>query len=98
VLQNPYPKPDFFSGPHYVYIVGQNISCLPGNVLAYENPQFGQSRVNVLYADGRVEAIDLARLQKEVRETYENLKRPIPSEEAACLGLDSVPPDSDAEK
>ncbi|MEJ5258810.1 MAG: hypothetical protein WHS88_01325 [Anaerohalosphaeraceae bacterium] len=98
VLQNPYPKPDSFSGPDYVYIAGQNRSCPPGNVLAYENPQFGQSRVNVLYADGRVEAIDLARLQKEVRETYENLKRPIPSEEAACLGLDSVPPDSDAEK
>lgn len=98
VLQNLYPKPDSFSGPNYFYIAGQGILSSGRNVLAYENPQFGQSRVNVLYADGRAEAIDLVRLQKEVRETYENLKRPIPSEEAACLGLDSVPPDSGAKK
>lgn len=77
------------SGPDYIYIAGQDTTCSPQNVLVYDNPTFSRDEMNVLYVDGHVEAVDLAKLRDKVTKTYENLKRPIPEEEKKRLGITS---------
>ncbi len=72
-------KPKGFSGPSYVYIVGQKPSGAYDNILAYEQPSFSKdSTVNVLFIDGHVEAMNKTRFDEKLKKTYENLGRPVP--------------------
>lgn len=90
ILESPYPRGGMLtSGPDYIYIAGQDTTCSPQNVLVYDNPTFSRDEMNVLYVDGHVEAVDLAKLRDKVTKTYENLKRPIPEEEKKRLGITS---------
>jgi prepilin-type processing-associated H-X9-DG protein len=78
VLTSP-QKPKGFSGPSYVYIGGQKPSGAYDNVLAYEQPSFAKdNKVNVLFIDGHVEAMDKTQFDEKLKKTYENLGRPMP--------------------
>ena len=71
-------KPDDFDGPSYVYIGGQTMTMSPGNVLIYENPEFCDDTINVLFLDGHVEAMSSEAFGEAVEATYERLGRPVP--------------------
>ena len=86
-LESPYARRKTTEGPDYIYISGQPWRGPLQNVLAYDNPTFERDPLNVLYLDGHVEPVDLARLQKDVKRTYEALGRPIPEAEAKRLKL-----------
>jgi len=64
--------------PHYVYVTGQDTSCAPGNVIAYENPAAELEEYNVLYVDGHVRAVSKQQLIDDLKQTYENLGREMP--------------------
>jgi len=49
-------KPPGFDGPSYIYIAGQTVAMEPGNIVAYDNPEFCSDKINVLYMDGHVAA------------------------------------------
>jgi prepilin-type processing-associated H-X9-DG protein len=71
-------KPGDFDGLDYIYIPGQNVTMNPMNIIAYENPGYCYEGVNVLYNDGHVEFEKPDQFRKELEETYNRLKRPVP--------------------
>ena len=71
-------KPEDFDGPSYIYIPGQDLSMRPGNVLAYENPEFCVDGVNVLFLDTHVEFMKPQAFRQALEATYTRLKRPLP--------------------
>jgi len=75
-------KPSWFDGPSYIYIPDQIVKGNPGNIVAYENPEFGMDRVLALFLDGHVEAMDYDRFQSELEATYERLGREMPGQES----------------
>ncbi|MEN6575836.1 MAG: hypothetical protein ABFD90_05785 [Phycisphaerales bacterium] len=82
ILESP-RKPDWFDGPSYIYIPDQTTAGnVAGNIVAYENPEFGMDKVLVLFLDGHVEAMDHDRFQSELEATYERLGREMPGEES----------------
>lgn len=71
-------KPEDFDGPSYLYIPGQDMSMHPGNVLAYDNPEFCTEGVNVLFLDSHVEFMKPQAFRQALEATYTRLKRPLP--------------------
>jgi len=45
----------------------------PGNIVAYENPEFAKDKILVLFLDGHVEAMTREAFQRELEETKERL-------------------------
>ncbi|MCP4452227.1 MAG: hypothetical protein GY809_12250 [Planctomycetes bacterium] len=77
-------KPEGFVGPSYIYIAGQDIagsstSINPNNVLAYENPDYCQGGINVLYLDSHVAWETPDRFMQELAATYNRLGRSMPN-------------------
>ena len=77
VLESP-RKPKDSAGPSYIYIPGQSLSMNPGNMVAYENPEFSADSLNVLFLDGHVERMKPDAFRRELKETYERLGKPMP--------------------
>jgi len=77
ILDSPH-KPKDFSGPSYLYISGQTTAADYHNIVAYENPDFGKDKINVLFLDGHVEAMTPEAFQRELRATCERLGRKMP--------------------
>jgi len=77
VLESP-RKPKDFVGPSYIYIPGQSLSLYPGNIVAYENPEFSADGLNVLFLDGHVEFMKPEAFRRELKETHERLGKPMP--------------------
>ncbi len=71
-------KPKGFAGPSYVYVGGQPKTIDPHNVLAYENPAYLTDKINVLFADGHVEAMKPEAFRRALQETYERLGKEMP--------------------
>ncbi len=71
-------KPANFNGLSFIYIPGQTTSDEPGNILVYENPEFCSDGVNVLFVDSHVEFVKKEDFIRELKATYERLKRPMP--------------------
>jgi prepilin-type processing-associated H-X9-DG protein len=91
VLESP-RKPKDFTGPSYIYIPGQSLSMNPGNIVAYENPQFRADGVNVLFLDGHVESMKPDAFRQELKETYERLGKPTPEIKFKGEGEDVTKP------
>lgn len=71
-------KPKDFDGPAYMYVAGQNTSMYPGNILAYENPEYCREGINVLFLDGHVEWMKTDAFRRELEATYKRLGREMP--------------------
>ena len=71
-------KPKDFEGPSYVYVGGQPKTTDPRNIVVYENPEFCTDRINVLFLDGHVEAMDPEAFRSGLKATYERLGREVP--------------------
>jgi beta-lactamase regulating signal transducer with metallopeptidase domain len=71
-------QPKDFHGPSYVYVPGQSVEMYPGNIVAYENPEFSADGVSVLHLDSHVEFVKPEDFRRELRETYERLGKPMP--------------------
>jgi prepilin-type processing-associated H-X9-DG protein len=71
-------KPPGFDGPSYIYIAGQTVAMEPGNIVAYENPEFCSDKINVLYLDSHVAAETREDFLENLEATYERLGRPMP--------------------
>jgi len=71
-------KPKGFSGPSYIYIAGQTTEMYPGNIVAYENPEFCREGLNVLFLDSHVEFMKPDEFRQELEATYKKLGRPMP--------------------
>ncbi|HPC96692.1 MAG TPA: DUF3352 domain-containing protein [Sedimentisphaerales bacterium] len=91
-------KPDDFDGPSYIYIAGQTTTMPPGNILVYENPEFCDDTINVLFLDGHVEAMSSEAFGEAVEATYERLGRPVPqSDDEEELEDEFEEPDTESE-
>jgi prepilin-type processing-associated H-X9-DG protein len=77
VLESP-RKPKDFTGPSYIYVPGQTRDTDMHNVLVYENPEFSKDRVNALFPDGHVEAMQPDQFRQELEATYKRLGKPMP--------------------
>ena len=77
VLESP-RKPKDFDGPSYIYITGQSAASPPDSIIAYENPEFCVDKINVLFNDCHVEAMEPAKFKKALEETYKRLGREMP--------------------
>ncbi|UCG47983.1 MAG: hypothetical protein JSU94_21195 [Phycisphaerales bacterium] len=71
-------KPRGFDGPSYIYIAGQTVGMAPGNIVAYENPEFCSDKINVLYLDSHVAAETRQDFLEYLEATYKRLGRPMP--------------------
>jgi prepilin-type processing-associated H-X9-DG protein len=71
-------KPEDFDGPSYIYIPGQTMSMFPGNILAYDNPEFCRDGVNVLYLDCHVAFVKPEEFREDLAETCKRLGREVP--------------------
>ena len=71
-------KPKDFKGPSFIYIPGQTLSMYPGNIVAYENPEFSADGINVLFLDSHVEFMKPEAFRRELKETCERLGREMP--------------------
>ena len=76
LLESP-RKPADFDGASFIYIAGQSTSMNPNNVVVYENPEFCDEKVNVLFLDSHVEVVDQDELLDALEETYERLGKPM---------------------
>ncbi len=71
-------KPKGHDGPDFIYISGQDLSMYPGNIVVYENPEFGSDGTNVLFRDSHGECMKPDDFLRELEETYERLGREMP--------------------
>ena len=72
-------KPIGFVGPSYIYIAGQTALMDPRNVVAYENPEYCQDGINVLYLDSHVFWQKTDEFLQALAATYKRLRRPMPN-------------------
>jgi prepilin-type processing-associated H-X9-DG protein len=77
VLESP-RKPKGFQGPSYVYVGGRPKDLDQRNVVVYENPAFSTDKINVLFADGHVEAMKPEAFRQALQATCERLGREMP--------------------
>ncbi len=75
-------KPGWVDGPSYLYVPDQSQTADPGNVLAYENPEYAWDKIVVLFLDGHVERMDSYEFQSRLEATYERLGREMPGQES----------------
>jgi len=73
-------KPTDFDGPSYLYVSGHSMGKDDAweNVVAYENPEFCDDRITVVFLDGHVEAMTRERFREKLQATYERLGREMP--------------------
>ena len=71
-------KPKGFDGPSYIYITGQTLDMEPGNIVAYENPELCDDKINVLFMDFHVEAMNPQDFLRDLEATYKRLGREMP--------------------
>jgi len=71
-------KPKDFDGPSYIYVSGQTMFMEPGNIIAYENPEFCSDKINVLFLDFHVQAMKPDEFLRELEATYKRLGRKMP--------------------
>jgi beta-lactamase regulating signal transducer with metallopeptidase domain len=71
-------KPEYFRGPSYVYIPGQNLAMYPGNIVVYENPAFCTDGIGVLFLDSHVEFMKTEMFREELRTTCARLGKAVP--------------------
>jgi len=71
-------KPKGFSGPTYIYVVGQTSAMNPGNVLIYENPAYCREGVNAGFVDAHVEFLKRDDFMRRLEATYKRLGREMP--------------------
>ncbi len=71
-------KPEGFDGPSYIYIAGQTTDMSYLNVVAYENPEFCEDGVNVLFLDTHVEFMEPEEFREALKATCERLGRAMP--------------------
>ena len=50
----------------------------PGNIIAYENPEFCSDKINVLFLDSHVQAMKPDEFLRELGATYKRLGRKMP--------------------
>jgi len=77
MLESPL-KPKDSEGPSYIYIAGQKTSMHPGNIVAYENPEFSRDGLNVLFMDSHVEWVKQDEFLRKLEATYKRLGREMP--------------------
>ncbi|MEN6333744.1 MAG: DUF1559 domain-containing protein, partial [Phycisphaerales bacterium] len=90
-------KPRDFDGPSYIYIPDQGQDGYPGNIVAYENPEFAGDWIVALFLDGHIEKMTPDRFQSELEATYEKLGRPMPGEEEDQEGQEENQEDTEDE-
>lgn len=71
-------KPKNFNGPSYIYIAKQTTSMEPANIIAYENPEFCDGKINVLFLDLRVAVMNPQDFLSNLEATYERLGKRMP--------------------
>lgn len=77
ILESP-RKPTGFDGPSYIYICGQTTAMQPGNIIAYENPEFCSDEINVLFLDSHVEAMKPDEFLRALAATCKRLGKVMP--------------------
>ena len=50
----------------------------PANIIAYENPEFCDDGVNVVYLDGHVTFVRPEQFTEDLEQTYQRLGKPSP--------------------
>ena len=78
VLESPH-KPKGFAGPSYIYVRGLPKTPDPQSVMVYENPEYCTDRIDVLFADGHVEAMKPDAFRQALKATYERLGKEMPA-------------------
>jgi len=73
-------KPEDFDGPSYIYVPGhsQDTEKSGDYVLAYENPEFCEDKIGVLFLDAHVESVEPDRFLELLEATYELLDKEMP--------------------
>jgi prepilin-type processing-associated H-X9-DG protein len=73
-------KPKGFAGPSYIYIRHETpyIREAAYHILAYENPEFCEDKIGVLFRDFSVRAMSQEEFLKALEETYKHLGRKMP--------------------
>lgn len=79
ILDSP-RKPKDFDGPSYIYIPGHSSKTEnPGQyIIAYENPEFCDGKINALFVDSHVEALEQDDFLEKLRSTYKLLNKEMP--------------------
>ncbi len=79
ILDSP-QKPAGFDGPSYIYVKGHSLEAeLPSRmVLAYENPEYLDDKVPVLFLDGHVEKMSRDRFVEALEATCKRLGKEMP--------------------
>jgi prepilin-type processing-associated H-X9-DG protein len=79
ILNSP-SKPTGFDGPSYIYVKGHtlNSGSPEKRVVAYENPEYLQGEIPVLFLDGHVERMTRGRFLEAIEATYDQLGREAP--------------------
>jgi prepilin-type processing-associated H-X9-DG protein len=95
VLQSP-RKPKDFSGPSYIYVAGLPKTADAHTVMAYENPEYCTDRVNVLFADGHVEALKPDAFRSALKATYDKMGKAMPEIKFKGNGNSGSKPPSDS--
>ncbi len=85
-------KPKDFNGPSYLYVSGQTVAMQPGNIVAYENPEYCTEGLNVLFLDTHVEFMKPDAFRRELKETYARLGKPMPEVKFKGEGEDATKP------
>ena len=61
-----------------MYVGGQAKTTDPHSIVLYENPEFCTDQIDVLFADGHVEAMKPEAFRRELKATYERLGKEMP--------------------
>jgi len=79
ILESPL-KPAGFDGPSYIYIRGHSLKAgSPARqIVVYENPEYCRDKINALFLDGHVEAMQRDRFLDALEETFKQLGRQMP--------------------
>jgi hypothetical protein len=98
LLESP-RKPKDFDGPSYVYIPHEtpNIKKAAYYIVVYENPEFCEDKITVLFLDYSVRAMSQEEFLKALEETYEFLGKEMPEirfkgGKEAVVGRGELPP------
>jgi ankyrin repeat protein len=73
-------KPKGFAGPSYIYVRHETpyIRKAAYHILAYENPEFCEDKIAVLFRDFSVRAMSKEEFLKALEETYKHLGKDVP--------------------
>jgi prepilin-type processing-associated H-X9-DG protein len=79
ILDSPL-KPGGFDGPSYIYVKGNSLGVKSPaqQIVVYENPEYLQDKITVLFLDGHVERMTRDRFIESLEATYKQLGREMP--------------------